>query len=230
MSREGAEVLYRRPQVDTGRRLVSEPVGLPRARRAHRHRGLERLLDASRGALSGAADRADAGRLSLHLLAWRPADAHRDAARPRLRRGEEPGGARGERAPEPHRRIALRDAARPLPRALPAGGFPPAAFRGSRERSPGADEERLLLPPDRSVLRIPRSCGVAQPVAGDWLGLLPGLSRWRRSRRPPRGEVERARCRLGPEQRAYALRELRDDLARLEGEWGFDISGWNLEP
>jgi hypothetical protein len=76
--------------------------------------------------------------------------------------------------------------------------------------------------PDLTALR--------DPVAGNWLGVLPGLSRWRRSRRPPRGEAERARCRLGPEQRAYALRELRDDLARLEGEWGFDISGWNLEP
>ena len=67
-------------------------------------------------------------------------------------------------------------------------------------------------------------------VAGDWLDVLPGLSRWRRSRRSPRGEAERDRCKLGPEQRAYALRELRDDLTRLEDEWGFDVSGWNLEP
>jgi hypothetical protein len=68
------------------------------------------------------------------------------------------------------------------------------------------------------------------PVAGGWLDRLPGLSRWRRRRSPPRGEAERAGCRLGPEQRAYALRELRDDLAKLEGEWDFDVSGWNLEP
>ena len=67
-------------------------------------------------------------------------------------------------------------------------------------------------------------------VARDWLGVLPGLSRWRRGRRSPRGKTERDRCKLGPEQRAYALRELRDDLTRLEDEWGFDISGWDLEP
>ena len=68
-----------------------------------------------------------------------------------------------------------------------------------------------------------------EAVSGDWLDALPGLSRWRRNRHSPRGKAERDRCTLGPEQRAYALRELRDDLARLEDEWGFDVSAWNLE-
>jgi hypothetical protein len=75
--------------------------------------------------------------------------------------------------------------------------------------------------PDLTALRV--------PVPGGWLGRLPGLSRWRRRRRPPGGEAERGRCGLGPQQRAYALRELRDDLAKLEGEWDFDVSGWHLE-
>jgi hypothetical protein len=41
-------------------------------------------------------------------------------------------------------------------------------------------------------------------------------------RRPPR-------LTLTPEQRAFALAELREDLARLESEWGFDLSRWRLE-
>ena len=77
---------------------------------------------------------------------------------------------------------------------------------------------------------FPELAALHDPVADGWLGRLPGLSRLRRGRRPPGGEAEQACCRLDPEQRAYALRELRDDLVRLEGEWGFDISGWHLEP
>lgn len=68
------------------------------------------------------------------------------------------------------------------------------------------------------------------PVAGGWLARLRGLSRWRRRSHPPGGEMGQARCGLSPEQRASALRELREDLAKLEGEWGFDVSGWHLEP
>jgi hypothetical protein len=68
------------------------------------------------------------------------------------------------------------------------------------------------------------------PLAGSWLGRLRGLSRWRRRRCSPQEEAEQAFCRLGPDQRAYALRELGEDLAKLEGEWGFDVSGWRLEP
>jgi hypothetical protein len=76
--------------------------------------------------------------------------------------------------------------------------------------------------PDLTALR--------DPVPGGWRARLRGLSRWRRSRRSSRGESEQARRGLGPEQRAYALRELRDDLAKLEGEWGLDVSGWCREP
>ena len=77
---------------------------------------------------------------------------------------------------------------------------------------------------------FPELTAPRDPVADGWLGRLPGLSRLRRGRRPPGGETEQARGGLHPEQRAYALRELRDDLAKLEGEWGFDVSGWHLEP
>jgi hypothetical protein len=33
---------------------------------------------------------------------------------------------------------------------------------------------------------------------------------------------------LSPEQRAHVLKQLEDDLARLEGEYGFDTSPWRL--
>jgi len=71
---------------------------------------------------------------------------------------------------------------------------------------------------------------LGEPVAGGWLGRLRGLSPWRRGRRQRGDEAARAGLVLGPEQRAYALRELRDDLAKLESEWGFDVSSWCLEP
>jgi len=77
---------------------------------------------------------------------------------------------------------------------------------------------------------FPELAALHDPVADGWLGRLPGLSRWGRRRRPPRGRTQQAPCRLGSAQRAYALRELRDDLAKLEGEWGFDVSSWHLEP
>jgi hypothetical protein len=61
---------------------------------------------------------------------------------------------------------------------------------------------------------------------GGWLGRLPGLARLRRRRGPVRRPP---RLTLTPEQRAFALAELREDLARLESEWGFDLSRWRLE-
>jgi hypothetical protein len=70
--------------------------------------------------------------------------------------------------------------------------------------------------------------GAAAPRAGDgWLGRLSGLARLRGRRSPVRAP---RRVVLTAEQRAFVLAELRDDLARLESEWGFDLSRWRLEP
>jgi hypothetical protein len=73
-------------------------------------------------------------------------------------------------------------------------------------------------PPSRSRL--------APGGDGGWLSKLPGLRRLLRRR--PVVRVERSFT-LTPEQRALVLHELRDDLARLESEYGFDVSGWCLE-
>lgn len=59
---------------------------------------------------------------------------------------------------------------------------------------------------------------------GPWWGRLRGLRRLARYRAP---RVER-KFRLASEQREFVLEELRDDLARLRAEWGFDPSPWNL--
>jgi hypothetical protein len=76
---------------------------------------------------------------------------------------------------------------------------------------------------------FPDLAELRDPAPNGWLGRLRGLSLRRRRRRSPGGKVERGGSGLSPEQRAFALRELRDDLPKLESDWGFDLSGWPLE-
>ncbi len=76
------------------------------------------------------------------------------------------------------------------------------------------------------------------PLYRAWrrLPLLPALARRLLPERPRafvRGRLGRritTVCRLTPEQRAWALEALADDLERLRTEFGVDPSGWNLVP
>jgi hypothetical protein len=54
------------------------------------------------------------------------------------------------------------------------------------------------------------------------------LARLRRRSRRARPHPPRAQ--LSAEHKVTVLRELRGELARLEAEWSFDLSGWRLEP
>lgn len=90
----------------------------------------------------------------------------------------------------------------------------------------------LELDPDLGSPACAEAAAPAGRRARAWWTRLPGLAALgaRSPRRfgPSPAPRPSRRFELSPAQRALAARELRDDAARLEAEWGFDVSGWKL--